>query len=44
MLPGKIATLLVIATVLSVIGEITALRHARLAEEPRKATPKRETA
>lgn len=29
---------------LSVIGEITALRHARLAEEPRKATPKRETA
>ena len=29
---------------LSVIGEITALRHARLAEEPRKATPKRATA
>ncbi len=29
---------------LSVIGEITALRHARLAEEPRKATARRETA
>lgn len=29
---------------LSVIGEITALRHARVSEEPRKATPKRETA
>lgn len=29
---------------LSVIGEITALRHARLAEEPRRATPKRQTA
>ena len=29
---------------LSVIGEVTALRHARLAEEPRKATPKRATA
>ena len=29
---------------LSVIGEITALRHARLADEPRKATPKRATA
>lgn len=27
----------------SVIGEIIALRHARVAEEPRKATPKRET-
>lgn len=29
---------------LSVIGEITALRHARLTEEPRKAMPKRQTA
>jgi xanthine dehydrogenase accessory factor len=29
---------------LSVIGEITALRHAKVSQEPRKATPKRETA
>ncbi len=28
---------------LSVIGEITALRHAKTREEPRKAVPKRET-
>ena len=29
---------------LSVIGEIVALRHARLSEEPRRAIPKRQTA